>query len=274
MPRTVLLLGIGPDGLLPAPRDRIRAGHGLPHRKLRLAVTSTALTHLKRVEDPVVRHLLLRGRGLLHYARSGHMVRRRVLSAYLAGTEQPRLHIGAGPKRLDGWLNCDVVAGDVYLDLGRPLPLPDATLAYIFGEHVVGSLSQASGVALLGEAHRVLRPGGILRLTTPDLAKLIALYRDESPVVAREEYVRFLAQEIGKPVGRPAQMLNDLLRLWGIRYTYDEDDLFAKLHDAGFADVRRVDPGESRHSALRGVERHGEAWVNRAEALCVEATRG
>jgi len=121
-------------------------------------------------------------------------------------------------------------------------------------------------------AHQV-GPGGVVRLTTPDLAKLIALYRDENPIVGLDAYIRFLGEQTGKAGRRPAQMLNDLMRLWGIRYTYDAEDLDAKLRDAGFCDVRRVEPGESEHAALRGVERHGEAWVNRAEALCVEATR-
>lgn len=233
---------------------------------------SPSITDLTRVEDPALRHLFLRGRGLLHYACRGHAMRRRRIEAHLEGTQEPRLHIGAGPKRLDGWLNTDLIAGDVYLDLGRPLPFPDVTLAYVFGEHVIGSLSETGGVALLREIHRVLRPGGVLRLTTPDLAKLIALYRDENAVVGRDEYIRFLGGQTGKQVRRPAQMLNDLMRLWGIRFTYDEEDLVAKLRDAGFAEVQRVEPGESRHLALRGVERHGEAWVNRAEALCVEAT--
>jgi hypothetical protein len=37
--------------------------------------------------------------------------------------------------------------------------------------------------------------------------------------------------------------------------------------------VERVEPGESRHERLRGLERHGEPWVNRVEALTIEAVR-
>jgi predicted SAM-dependent methyltransferase len=231
------------------------------------------LTRLKRTEHPAGRYLLLRGRGLLHKASRGHVVRRRMIRRHLESQAAPALHIGAGPMQLDGWLNTDLIAGDVHLDLERPLPLPDASLAHVFGEHVIGSLSEQAGIQLLAEIHRVLRPGGVVRLTTPDLQKLIAIYRDENAVVSRDDYTRFLDGETGKAHATPCQLFNDCVRLWGIRYTYDEEDLTQKLRAAGFAEVERVEPGESRHPALRGLERHGEPWVNRAEALCLEAVR-
>lgn len=229
-------------------------------------------TRLKRTEHPAARYLLLRGRGVVHRAHRGHVVRRRAIRRHL-DSATPSLHIGAGPKRLDGWLNSDLIGGDVHLDLERPLPLPDASLAHVFGEHVIGSLSENAATALLSELHRVLRPGGILRLTTPDLQKLIAIYRDENPEIGRDAYTRYLDAETGKTHATPCRLFNDLVRLWGIRYTYDEQDLVRRLREAGFDEVERVEPGESRHPALRGLERHGEPWVNRAEALCVEATR-
>jgi predicted SAM-dependent methyltransferase len=231
------------------------------------------LTRLKRTEHPAGRYLLLRGRGLLNWVQRGHVVRRRAIRRQLESAPEPSLHIGAGPMRLDGWLNTDLIGGDAHLDLERPLPLPDASLAYVFGEHVIGSLSEQAGMRLLRELHRVLRPGGVLRLTTPDLQKLIAIYRDENPMVRRDDYARYLDDETAKAHATPCQLFNDLVRLWGIRYTYDEEDLTRRLREAGFAEVERVEPGESRHAALRGLERHGEPWVNRAEALCLEATR-
>jgi predicted SAM-dependent methyltransferase len=94
------------------------------------------------------------------------------VSRYLHSTDQPRLHFGAGPVRLPGWLDTDLISGDIYLDVTRTLPLPSDSFAYAFGEHVIEHISERSGMRLLGDLRRVLRPGGTLRLTTPDLPKM------------------------------------------------------------------------------------------------------
>lgn len=228
----------------------------------------------KRVEHPMVRTGLLHGRGAAHWALRGHRVRDRVVQRHLAESGAPKLQIGSGPQALPGWLNTDLIAGDVYLHLGRRLPLPDGAFAFAFGEHVIEHLTEDQGSALLAELHRVLRPGGVLRVTTPDLQKIIAIYEDRNPVIGRDDYLRFLGESTGKHQERPAQLFNDYLRLWGHRFIYDEEELTAKLLAAGFARVERKEPMESDHEPLRGIERHGgDPWVNLAEAQCLEATK-
>lgn len=236
---------------------------------------SGLITRLKRTENPTLRYALLRARGSAHYALKGHVVRKRTVERYLASEPEPKLQIGTGPLTLPGWLNTDLISADVYLDIARPLPLPDASFAYVFGEHLIEHIPEDRGLQLFRELHRILRPGGVLRLTTPDLRKIISIYEDRNEVVGRDEYAGFLGAQTGKTYVRGAQIFNDYLRLWGHRYVYDEEDISAKLLECGFASVERQETGESRHEALRGLERHGGAdWVNRAEAMCIEATRG
>jgi predicted SAM-dependent methyltransferase len=232
------------------------------------------MTRLKRTENPAARLVLLRASATLRYATHGHLVRTRRVRQYLESADEPKLHLGAGPVRLPGWLNTDLISGEVQLDVGRRLPLPDSAFAFAFAEHLIEHLTQRDAVRMLAELHRVLRPGGVLRLTTPDLEKVIALYEDRNPAVSRRDYALFLEGVTGKRYDRGCQILNDQLRLWGHRYVYDQEDLEARLGDAGFESVERVAPGESEHEALRGIESHGGAeWVNRAEAMCLEATR-
>jgi predicted SAM-dependent methyltransferase len=235
---------------------------------------SRVMRRLKRVEHPVARYLLLRTRGAVHCVARGHLVRAWIIRHYLRVCDEPRLQIGSGSVSLEGWLDSDLISGDIYLDVTRKLPLSDRSIRYAFGEHVIEHITQGEAERLLGELHRVLQPGGVLRLTTPDLKKILAIYEDRNPVVNRADYARFLDRETGKQHSQSCQILNDYMRLWGHQYIYDEEDLCWRLRRAGFGQIRRCEPGESEHPRLRGIERHGgEEWINRAEALSLEATR-
>lgn len=233
---------------------------------------TAAFERIRSSGNPTAQWAWFRFRGGLHYLSHGHLARRRTLRRYLAETDQPRLHIGAGPVSIPGWLDTDVVSGHVYLDLGRRLPFRDGTFSFVFGEHIIEHLDENTGFALMGELRRVLRPNGVLRLTTPELPKIISLYEDRNPVITREDYGKWMDQITGRPNRRPAQILNNFMREWGHRFIYDEEELTAKLLAAGFVDVERVEFGRSSHAQLQGLERHGPEWENDAEAMCLEAT--
>ena len=58
--------------------------------------------------------------------------------------------------------------------LDESLPFDDATVHAIFCEEVIEHFSLAEGRRLLKECWRILVPGGVLRLTTPDLGWFVS----------------------------------------------------------------------------------------------------
>jgi predicted SAM-dependent methyltransferase len=105
-----------------------------------------------------------------------------------------KLHIGCGPRVLKGWINIDLtyepfekylqfygekyypleVRGDrsefYAIDMIRTgLPLPDCSVDIVFHEDFLEHLSQKDQVVFLAESLRVLKPGGVHRVNTPDL---------------------------------------------------------------------------------------------------------
>jgi SAM-dependent methyltransferase len=80
-----------------------------------------------------------------------------------------KLNLGCGQKYLPGYVNCDVlphVKADRYFDLNRfPYPFEAGGVDEIWMDNVLEHLDDV--VAVMGELHRLLRPGGRLRLRVP-----------------------------------------------------------------------------------------------------------
>ncbi|MDA9942720.1 methyltransferase domain-containing protein [Luminiphilus sp.] len=193
----------------------------------------------------------------------------KLIDHYLSETVGPKkLQLGCGRNYLTGWLNSDFyprTSDILHLDVTAPLPFPEGVFDYVFSEHVIEHISYPSGVLMLRECFRVLKPGGVIRIATPDLAFLINLYRaDESSTQPREavqqEFLEFfLANEIkdranNAPIDLDVYLINKFVRAWGHEFIYDEKTLKYVFNDLGFTDVVRRDVMESGHTALQDIE--------------------
>ena len=172
-----------------------------------------------------------------------------------------KLHIGSGPQRLEGWINIDNLpypGVDKVLDVTAGLPF--RWVSFIFAEHFIEHLAYDAALNLLRECRRVLKDNGVLRLSTPNLDWVWAThYRLEM-----DEDTSLQA----------CFALNRAFRGWGHQFLYNEQTLRATLLDAGFADVRRCEYGESEHEELRGLERHEKStdYPPLSHILIVEAS--
>jgi predicted SAM-dependent methyltransferase len=202
------------------------------------------------------------------------------IASYLAGPGPYRLQLGCGATELPGWLGTDVEPSGnaVFLDACAPFPLPDASFDLIYGEHMIEHLSWEDGQRMLAECQRVLRPGGRLRLATPDLAVILGLYND-SGATDGQAYVRWISDTFlgGAAMARPAFVINNAFHNWGHRFLYDRELLELALERAGFHGITACAYGESSEPLLCGVETHHRHVNNGAmvqfETMIVEAIR-
>ena len=67
---------------------------------------------------------------------------------------------------------CDVR----YHDVREPLPFADQTFDAAYALHIVEHLTPAEAASLVTELYRVLKPGGIVRISTPDLEDICRSY--------------------------------------------------------------------------------------------------
>ncbi len=169
-----------------------------------------------------------------------------------------KLHIGCFDVVHDGWLNTDVtphlmvarvpglpralrIAGLIsderweayasgafrriaYLDLTRRFPFPDASIEAVLASHVLEHLTVDEGRSCIAEIHRVLAPGGVVRVAVPDLDAEIAGYDPRDP----DAFLDGLLQGRERSTSRH--------RHW---WNYNETSLRRLLAGAGFAGVER-----------------------------------
>lgn len=185
---------------------------------------------------------------------------RRAIEHYLTSTAVRKLQIGAGPNNLPGWLNTDIEPRkeQAFLDAMKPFPIPDNSLNYVYAEQVIEHLPFDGGMVMLRESHRVLAPGGKLRLATPDLRQLLALFdQNETEAERRFMIAQLKMQGLNvKEPERPLFIMNVYFHEWGHRFLYDRQTLQSALESVGFRDVRFVRHNESDDPELRNVERH------------------
>ena len=158
-----------------------------------------------------------------------------------------RLHLGCGGNVMNDWTNIDLEPqpGAFGWNLTDALPLPASSIQYIFAEHFIEHISWAEGQKLLRECRRVLKPGGALRLSTPDLAFILKQYG----VGRIDEW-----SDLSWLLETPCAMVNEGLRLWGHQYVYDRHDLHRALTMAGFAKVEDTGWRQGTVPELTGLE--------------------
>jgi predicted SAM-dependent methyltransferase len=155
------------------------------------------------------------------------------------------LNLGCGLNPIKNWINYDSgnFEGVVSYDLRQGLPQETETVSYIYAEHFIEHIPYDACVKLLSNCYKVLKRGGIIRLSTPDLEYLVKAYQEKN----LQAYVNMWSPET------PCKMMNEGMRLWGHEFIFDKDQLQLLLNHIGF-EVTFCNWGESKHESLKGIE--------------------
>ena len=171
-------------------------------------------------------------------------------------TRYDNLHLGCGPRKIEGWANVDLYGfGNITWDLRKPLPVKPRSIQFIYSEHFIEHIPRDAALKLMKNCRNLLTSDGVIRLSTPSLRRLA------------EDYVARKFPELPKETWNPTtlcSMVNEGMRSWGHQYLYDEEELALLLSQAGFSDLKRAEWGNSEHLQLRGLETrpyHGDIII-------------
>jgi predicted SAM-dependent methyltransferase len=154
----------------------------------------------------------------------------------------PFIQLGAGARTMSGWVNVDLTGADVNLDFtyGK-LPWKNDSVESIVSQHVIEHLKlEDELIPLFREIYRVLRVGGQLWLSTPDMEKICRSYLDHHCLDLYEDRQRRMPEwSLGNI---PSQhMMNDFFHQNGEHQNlFDFELLKWALMQAGFQNIQRT----------------------------------
>ena len=131
------------------------------------------------------------------------------------------------------------------------LPFDDDTVDYVYSSHLLEHLRQADALRLLREVHRVLKPGGWVRICVPDLAHALTLFHSGRKEDALEYF--FSVNQTGT--------------LNRHQYMYDEELMSSALRTSGFPEIHRREFRRGRVPDLLTLDNRPE------ETLYLEARK-
>jgi predicted SAM-dependent methyltransferase len=154
-----------------------------------------------------------------------------------------KLHLGCWNRKIDGWLNVDVTNSDYDVDLAcGVLPFPSDHFTVIASQHVIEHLEmRLELIPLLRECNRVMKKGGEIWLSCPDMGKVCRGYgTDKGADLLKDKASRVPGYDLGSaPV---QQVINELFHQDGEhRNLFDFELLKWVLERAGFSSVTDVD---------------------------------
>jgi glycosyltransferase involved in cell wall biosynthesis/predicted SAM-dependent methyltransferase len=144
------------------------------------------------------------------------------------------------------WINLDILDLNQYAsqngldfiqsDASKKLPFLDCTVDFIITSHFMEHISRGEGKNFLKECFRIMKPGGIIRITIPDTKKIIGTYPNIKNTFTENEGVKDAEDD--------AEALWNFLTA-GHKTAYDSVSMIMKLNVAGFLSVSEYGYGIS-----------------------------
>ena len=192
-----------------------------------------------------------------------------------------RLNIGSGADKIPGWIGIDLQGADLALNLRWGLPFADGAADLAYSSHCLEHQYLADALATLREIHRVLAPGGRVRLVVPDMEAYARAYvEDDRDFFAERRRTWYWVPQDLTPlmtvIGYAGAGTRSMDAGDYHRYGYDYATLEFLLRRVGFTSVERClyMSGSCQelllddHSRVAGAHHRGRPY-----SLFVEATK-
>lgn len=173
----------------------------------------------------------------------GPVVTAKYLRNWLESDGYKVLNLGGGSNCINDCLTADIdPRADVYMDMTGPLNMPDNSVDAVFCEEAIEHLTHEQGIAVVKECSRIIKPGGAIRISTPDLD----YYAEKAKT-----------QDAGSD-------LKEVFYGHGHVFIYSRADLREVAASVGFVNIR-MSSYKDEKSVLGGLDSHADRFGHAPE---------
>lgn len=181
-----------------------------------------------------------------------------------------KIHLGCWHRYIPGFIHvdlCDMPHIDYKTSIDKLSFLEDEAASLIYCSHAFEYFDRKQANEVLKEWHRVLKPGGVLRLAVPDFESLIKVYRKTG------DLNKLLGPIFGKMEITTSGGSDTIYH----KTVYDEKSLSVLLQENGFHNPKRWNYRDTEHSS---IDDHSQAYYPHMQkengiliSLNIQATR-
>jgi predicted SAM-dependent methyltransferase len=161
-----------------------------------------------------------------------------------------KLHLGCWHRYIPGFIHvdlCELPHIDYKSNIDKLPMFKDNSVSLIYSSHAIEYFDRDEVINVLTEWHRILCPGGILRLSVPDLEALIKIYTISGDI----------KNILGPLYGKMKIKTKECETLMYHKTVYDENSLSEILKKVGFLSPHRWDWRLTEHG---NVDDHSQAY--------------
>jgi len=190
-----------------------------------------------------------------------------VLYRQIQGLNIDRLHVGCGNILVPGWLNLTFekreeygrikkVTGAWWLNFNAldSLPVADESVQYLAASHFIEHLDFNAGLRFTREAFRVMKKGGVIHLSCPDLELYASHYIHRNRSFFDDPRIRVVCTFKNAETCGEIFIAKAYDSGGAHRWFYDAESLIHILTQAGFVQACRVSRLESDIADIGKIE--------------------
>jgi len=198
-------------------------------------------------------------------------------------TKKIYLYVGCGHDRMSGFTHVEINVGkqfkkggnvgapDILADITRHIPLEDNSVDLIFSRATLEHLTYHELINHFLECHRLIKKGGYIRMSVPDMDIMVKNYLDKQEDLEKAKREGEISIAM-MPCENHTDLFIQRVLYHDHYYLHNFDTLSRALKKTGFTNIKKVKPGQCQISEIAEELYKAEKGREKSEVL-IESQR-